>query len=516
VTSQSEEQELLIIRQEKLRALEVRDQIRSGLPHLYGMKWYTWAYDFFESTNHMNFLCAANQISKSTTQIRKCIHWGTAVELWPLLWPHKRPVQFWYLYPTKDVVNIEFETKWKPMLPQGEMQNHPVFGWKVQKKGDDIWAIHFNSGVHVYFKTYAQNVQHLQSGTCDAIFCDEELPTDLLDELLLRISASDGYFHMVFTATLGQDYWRRVIEPKSKDEEIYPDAFKRQVSMFDCLTYMDGSRSHWSNEKIQIILKRCRTKAQAQRRVFGKFAVDAGLKYEAFERDNNMKKRRPGAHIPKTWNIYGGVDIGSGGANGHPAAVCFVAVDPTYTQARVFRAWRGDGIPTTAGDVVKKYIELRGAMRVTSQYYDHSSPDFLSIATSNNVAFLPADKAHDKGEEIINTLFRNQMIYIYEDDPELEKLAGELMTLKGDTPKRMAADDLCDAFRYAVSQIPWDFSIITGETIELKDTDYRHVGMTPEQIVKAIEMSTRRGETTAEEIQFTVEDEMAEWNDLYG
>jgi len=108
-------------------------------------------------------------------------------------------VQFWYLYPSKPVINAEFETKWKQFLPKGDMKNDPYYGWKEERKQGDVVAIHFNSGVHVYFKTYEQNVQNLQTGTCDAIFCDEELPIELYDELTFRISASDGYFHMVFT-----------------------------------------------------------------------------------------------------------------------------------------------------------------------------------------------------------------------------------------------------------------------------------------------------------------------------
>jgi len=66
------------------------------------------------------------------------------------------PTQFWYLYPTSTQVNIEFETKWKQFLPKGEYKNDPIYGWHEEKKDGNIIAIHFNSGVHLYFKTYAQ------------------------------------------------------------------------------------------------------------------------------------------------------------------------------------------------------------------------------------------------------------------------------------------------------------------------------------------------------------------------
>src|SRR6185295_15948148 len=76
---------------------------RENLPHIYGFPWYSWAKDFFDSTNRFNFLCAANQISKSSTQIRKAIHWATEKSLWEGLWPGRNVSQFWYLYPTRPV-----------------------------------------------------------------------------------------------------------------------------------------------------------------------------------------------------------------------------------------------------------------------------------------------------------------------------------------------------------------------------------------------------------------------------
>ena len=501
--------DLAALRREELALLEQEERLREGLPFLYGWPWYKWAHEFFESTNRMNFLCAANQISKSSTQIRKCIDWATNTKKWPSLWRHK-PMQFWYLYPTKDVAKIEFETKWKQFLPKGEFKNHPVYGWKEEWQNKALFAIHFNSGVHVYFKTYAMDESHLQSGSCDAIFCDEELPTHHLDELLMRMSATDGYFHMVFTATLGQDYWRRTIEPKNKEEELYADAFKLQISLYNCLNYMDGSPSPWTHERILRQTKLCSTKAQVQRRIFGKFAVDKGLKYESFDRERNMKPRRPGQKLPPTWHVYEGVDIGSGGKDGHPSAICFVAVDPTFRTGRVFLGWRGDEIATTAGDVVLKHIEMKKGLLPNGQYYDHANADFFSIATSMGESFQKAEKAHDKGEEIINVLFKNQMLYIYEGDPELEKLAGELVTLRSDTPKNKAKDDFCDALRYACSQIPWDFSVVTGAPLDETGKVLPPV-LTEEQQRR---LGTEADREDAAEYA-RVEDEMEEWNDLY-
>jgi phage terminase large subunit-like protein len=499
--SQEEMAELVRLKEERIKLAE-------GLPFLYGWKWYPWAREFFESTNKINLLCAANQISKSSTQIRKAIDWATNKEKWPRLW-RKTPNQFWYLYPTANQATIEFRTKWKEFLPSGEFKEHPTYGWKEEIKNKEIFAIHFKSGVSLYFKTYSQDVESLQTGSVDAIFCDEELPEDLYSELIFRISATNGFFHMVFTATLGQEFWRKALEPGPDEEPNLPEASKWQVSMYDCMFYEDKTPSHWTSEKIAIIKQRCKSHTEVLRRVYGKFVLDTGRKFQSFNVQTHVKSAHP---IPASWYVYSGVDIGSGGEKNHPAAICFVAVRPDYQQGRVFLGWRGDGIETTVSDIVEKYIEIKTENKVitTQEFYDWGSKDFRSIATRmGETAFQPADKARDKGEEIINVLFRNNMLYIY-DQPELQKLAGELLSVRHGPAKNKLKDDFVDALRYAVSQIPWDWSCITAgdapEEIEKPKTDLER------------QIDERRkaffDNQMAEEQR--IEEEFNEWNDLYG
>lgn len=471
----------------------------SDLSFLYGWKWYKWARLFFESTNKVNLLCAANQISKSSTQIRKCIHWATAQDMWPELWHEmvwkRQPLQFWYLYPTKGQANAEFELKWKPFLPSGEMKDDPYYGWKVEKKQGDVVAIHFNCGSHVFFKTYAQDASALQTGTCAAIFCDEELPVEIYEELMFRISATNGYFHMVFTATIGQDFWRRAMEPEHGEKEELADAFKQTVSLYEALEYEDGTKSPWTLERIRQIEARCSTDGEIQKRVFGKFIVVGGLKYAAFD---IKRHKKPKHKIPLSWFVYEGVDLGGGKSNdlakntrpAHKAAIVFIAVSPDYRRGRVFLAWRGDGVTTTAGDVFQKHQKLvkENKLRITQKWYDYSSKDFGEIAQRAGDAFEKAEKSHEIGEDVLNTLFKNDMLYIYDDDPELAKLCLELATLKKNENKRNAKDDLADALRYGVTKIPWDWSILTGRKSDDSESEAPEAQLTPMQR----EMQARR------------------------
>lgn len=482
--------------------------LKEGLPFLHGWPWYKWAREFFDSTEKMNFLCAANQVSKSSTQIRKVINWATDQELWPSLWRH-RPVQFWYYYPAQKVANAEWLTKWSQFMPRNEFKNDAYYGWKEEREGKNIVAIHFNNGVHVYFKLYSQAEEDLQTGTVDAIFADEEMPEDLWSEAAMRVNSTDGYIHMVFTATLGQDFWRTVMEPRADEAERFPEARKWTVSLYDSQTYIDGSPSLWTDSKIAQVKARCSSHEEFLKRVMGRFVVVGGRKYGAFELNRHLK---PKQQIPFGWFVYEGVDLGSGGPKSHKSAICFVAVRPDFRAGRAFLGWRGDYGLTTAGDVFQKHLELKKVndLKPVRQFYDYSAKDFATIADGVGEPFEPAEKSHDIGEDIINTLFKNDMMYIY-DDHELLKLAGELSTIMHSTAKNKCKDDLADAFRYAITQVPWDFSFLTGPVEDYKES-------MPEKVLTPMESEInerrKKFETKSEE-SWDVEEEFDEWNDAY-
>lgn len=498
-------------RAQKLARLELLEQklaLKEGLPHLYGFPHYAWSRDFFESVNKNCFLTAANQIGKSSVQIRKMIHWATDEVMQKKLWPNRAPKQFWYFYPTKEVTMIEFYEKWEPeFLPRGAYKEHPRYGWKMEKKEGVPWAVHFNSGVTIYFKSYSQKLKDLQSGTVDYIACDEELLEDFWEELNFRRTATDGYFSMVFTATLGQEMWRRTMEEKGKATEMLPDAYKRSVSLYDCLVYENGSKSPWTRERIKRIENSCKSEMEILRRVHGRFVVDSGLKYPGFKRSLNVKESPP-VEVTK-WHVYAGVDIGQGGGKGHPSAIVFIAVRPDYKFARVFKGWRGDYEHTTAGDTFLKYIEMKGDMQLMSAYYDWNSKDFFMIASRANEPFVPAEKSHSIGEQIINVLFKNGMLVI-DDIPELDPLVQELTTLSVTQAKNRAKDDFIDAMRYTVTKIPWDWSAVQDEIPAAERVQAPVKELTEVDIRRSMAIESEEPE------EYTIEQEIEEWNELYG
>jgi Hint domain len=628
---------------------EYYKSITNSLPHLYGFPWYRWAKDYFDSTNKATFLCAANQLSKSSTQIRKMIDWATDQSKWKKLWPNllpgQKPNQFWAFYPTQDVWQTEFETKWVPdFLPRNKDDQN--YGWKEYKDKGLIKKIEFNSGVTIYCKSYAQKVKDLQSGSVHALWCftagtkvltdngiipieslkigdkvltrkgfreientssrdalvykkeipkketlestpehpiwvngqwvefkditkddlyfevpfwqlikklsflkeqylrdsqsqrqlivgvvsvaeewvielsrlaifvkknfytdkmqresfvqkpvltealetkrvynirvqgekeffangilvhncDEETPVEFIPELQARLRATEGYFHAVMTPTLGQEFWRRIFEPRNKDEELYPNAHKQTISLYDSQKYLDGKPSRWTDERIKEIISECGTEADVQRRVFGRFVKSENLRFESFDLDRNMIQSMP---IPKSWGVFAGVDPGSGGKSGHPAAILFLAVRPDYKEAHVFKCWRGDGIPTANTDILKKFRELKGNMLTMAQVYDYKDKDFFLVAQSEGEPFQMANKSRDEGYGLLNSLFKQGMLKLHRGDPEIDKLAAEIMSLSVTGDKRKSQDDLCDALRYVcLTSIPWDFQNLESQNAQ--------------------------------------------------
>jgi len=457
--------DILKLKKEKLALLEKEKEIRAGLPHLYPPhKLYKFQVDFIESINDMNLLTAANQLGKSSCNIIKCIKWATDTKLWPKLWKthiYGNPNLFWYLYPSRELATIEFETKWSKYLPKGKYKDDPVYGWKAEYEDGYINALKFNSGVTVLFKFYSQKVMNLQGNTVYAVFVDEELPFYLYDEVISRIRGIEGYYNMVFTATEAQEEWRCAVEEKGPKER-FKGAFKQQTTLWDCVTYADGSPSPWTPERIIKEENKCGTESEKLRRIYARFILAEGRVFEAFEPGKNVVKPYD---IGKDYFIYAGIDLGSGGKN-HPSAITLLAVKHDFKKGIVFRGWLGNAPNIQHGDVIDKYKEMTKGLVVSGMFYDFSAVDFGPMALDAGLPAMKADKSsgsREFGIGTVNTLFKNLKLEIF-DLPELQPLVNELLSYRVGTPKHRAVDDMIDSLRYQVAKIPWDFSDIDNKS----------------------------------------------------
>lgn len=513
---------------------QVLKQKRDDLPHLYGWKWYRWARIFYESRNKINLLTAGNQATKSSSVIRKNIEWACNKKLWPELWPEivpgvpNTPRIFFYLYPSNEVATVEFEKKWVPnFMPRGAMKSDEQYGWDADYNGKDINAVHFRSGVSIYFKSYSQQIRNLQTATVHMVSGDEEMPEEFVDELTARLSSTGGYFNVAFTATQGLQIWYRAMECIGSSEETFKQAHKQVVSLYDCQVYEDGTPGHWPLERIKEREAQCTSEAEILRRVHGRFVKDEGRKFSNFLPSRNLGLASE--KVPSDWKWYGGVDVGSGGKGRSAGAVLYLAVNPSFTKGRVTRTWRGDHQETTAGDILQKYRELKGlkdeasnAFAVTQACYDYQSREFALIASRSGEPFLPANKDRDGGTKTVNVLFQSGALTVDEGVYDNQKLVTELMSVPAGDKNRRFQDDLSDTLRYVVQLIPWDFARIEPQGIQaakLAEEDFPDVpdvNWTPQQYL-AWEIEMRRGRKKPKDDGWQeMQEEFDELNEAYG
>ena len=415
-------------------------------------------------------LCAANQIGKSSVAIRRNICDATEPERWKSLWGlDKPPGMFWYFYPDQGTVNREFETKWLEWLPNGAGERDRQCGWKAigGNRSRDISGIKFNSGVSLYFLTYTKRAASLQASTVHQVTADEELPLHLYDELILRLTRTKGVFNSVFTPTLNQAFWQEVFETNRR----LPLAYKRMVSMYDCLQYEDGTPSEFFTlDTIRDIESKCKSQEEIDRRVHGKFVKEGGRRFSGFSVLDNVKDRTP---IPDDWSYYAGIDPGSGGLTGHPAAVVICALSPDCRRGAVVDCWRGDDVETASKDILDAYIKLKGNRHITLAVYDWQAKDFEITSSRLGYGFVKANKARELGIDTLNMLFKARVLDVQRDvgdDGEMEKLITELNLARANKGAMFAKkkdDDLMDALRYCVMAMPWD---LTGVKM-LEDLD---------------------------------------------
>jgi hypothetical protein len=325
---------------------------------------------------------------------------------------------------------------------------------------------------------------------------------------------------MVFTATDGHPLWFRTMERIGYDDEAFKGAHKQVVSLYDCLTYEDGSPGGWTLERIKEREGQCSSDAEIQRRVMGRFVKEEGRKFSQFDPNLHHKSSYP---VPVDWRVYASVDVGSGRrttvkSSKSSGAIVFIAANPECTRATVFKVWRGDDLETSAGDILDQYRKMRAGINVVQASYDHASKEFGIIASRSAENFVPADKSRDSGTQTLNTLFKHNMLDIMDTD-QSAKMVQELMTVPAGDKHRKIQDDLTDALRYCVLLIPWDWSKIklsTSELLEERDVIMDRP-LTDEEAL-ALQIRQRRGDM---EPNSTIgwEDfssELDYWNEQYG
>ncbi len=467
---------------------------RKLLPHLYGHPWYDWSYEFFHDMSRNAFLTAPNQVGKSSALIKKVIHFATEPKIWKKVW-NKKPTQFWYLYPSLTQATTEFHEKWvKENLPSGKMKTSEKYGWsEVYGAQKNISAIHFKNGVSIYFKSYMQSVSSLQTSTVYFIACDEELPVKYWTELTMRRDAVDGLFNLVFTATLSQRFWFEVMELRGKENERFPDAYKRSVSLYECQEYKSGKKAPWTLEKIKRRESECESKEEILVRVNGRFRPYKTGIYSNFDDKKNVIEKK--FIVPKGWHkVIGAYNP----KDSSGCAVCALAVSKDRQKCVIYYA---NKINKTTVETIAQYRAELGS--VPAKFVNAEASDFHAIAQSGGEYFLETKMPRDGAKELVNTLFYTKILEVSKFD-NCNDLTLQLQTIQEENLSDFKDFELIGALVCALSNMNFDFEeIINGIRKKIdpyKDMDPR------ERMYKGIDKPVH--DTDSCEIEFQEFDEL--------
>lgn len=394
------------------------------LPHLYGFPFYKWAYDFFWDFSPNAFLCAANQISKSTTLQRKTINLATDPKLWPKIWGTP-PREYWYMYPNFDFATNEFKLKWIPdILPRGEYIDHPTFGWKAFYERGKIHRVEFNSGIILFFKSYEQKVSAVQGSTVHFIACDEELPRQFWNEVNARRFACDGLFNMVFTATLGQKFWYETIECRGKENERFKSAFKLQVSMYDCLKYHKSrKKTPWTIEKIKQVEDSCESRNEVLRRVHGRFILNEKQVFSAFEKSKIIHSEQEIKNLAASHDKHVAVFI-----RDDTAAFCYFSVSEDRKFAVIHDFDFDRGSTTEIYTAYKNFVK-KGKKKPFLKFVNKGQGAFSAVAEGGGDFFWETKPAKRDNFSTINALMATQRFFV-RDGPGIEEFTVQCETFK--------------------------------------------------------------------------------------
>ena len=164
----------------------------------------------------------------------------------------------------------------------------------------------------IYFRSYEQGRENLQSLTADYVYCDEEPPQDVYAELMARLNATGGHFAMAFTPLKGltllvQEYWNH----------DNPDKF------LTCMNIYEVDHIAKFPDKIARIKSSFSGLSEAEReaRMMGIPAMGSGTVYPVSDDSISCEA----FEIPRSWPRIAGLDFGRGE---HPIACAWIAFDP--------------------------------------------------------------------------------------------------------------------------------------------------------------------------------------------
>lgn len=439
------------VRTQYLPAL--RQQTRTLTPLVYPAYEYSCdkAEAFHKSTAKIRALFGGNRASKSETGGYETVRLTRA-------YPGEL---FWVCGSTQDKLKICHKKIMKYLSPN-EIQ---FISWTNSALGIPN-LLRKTDGTTIEYKTYKSGIEAFAGESCKGVWMDEDPAIsrisgeEIFVEALQRTVDCGGFLYITATPILGKNWmWKRIRQPSFESPNI--DTW--QVSLLENKFIAQDEKD---------LIKSLMTADEIDRRFYGLFTTLSGAVFKEFFADRHVIEPFP---IPADWSHSIGIDLGYN----NPFACVFAACAPDgttyiyegYKTNETLLADHYAKITTIADD-----FSLYGEPGKDAPFYrwesaicDHDAQERAELEALGMIT-LPANKDVNLSIAIINRLFKQDKLFIFNTMPdlidELQTLIYKPISDRSDEKETILKrnDHLIDAMRYVIMYYHADSDFALGST----------------------------------------------------
>jgi len=275
---------------------------------------------------------------------------------------------------------------------------------------DSVWVKHVPSDTTsmITFKTHGMEMQALASWTGDRVWIDEECPKEILDELIARITTTNGYIYFALCPQHGVTPMVKWIRDNANGPYVFRTYLTYEDARHITAEVKERNRTLWASDP-----------AMLAARTEGRETSNSGLIFP-FPLDSILYNPAK-ISISPYWKYLGGLDVGFR----HPTAACAGAYDSaadiiyiygTYEQAEKdldyhFRNLQKWGPTMTFMiDPASDQVNQADGTKILEKYWELAHGPNWDDIEENKRKFIKANNAFHVGMDVMWHRFQTQRL----------------------------------------------------------------------------------------------------------
>lgn len=296
----------------------------------------------------------------------------------------------------------------KRVLPPREVRN---VVWYRKQEPSIASTVILKNGARLDFKSADAGREKFQGASLDAVWLDEEIPPDVVEEIRMRLVDRAGDLLLTLTPVRREPYVRRL---ERESGTLVVEA-----------STLDAARAGVIDLRAVEVMAETLPERQREVRILGKHAQAEGLVYPEFSRARNVVTPRGGRlvtedgrdvapwPIPDDWQRFAAIDFGYS----NPTAIVVSAVNPASDRVVVERVYKAPGV---RGTVWAEFIQRNLPPLTSPLVADHDADERAEFA----VRGIPTEAARkdvipglECVERFIGPAGQTPRLFLVVDDP---------------------------------------------------------------------------------------------------